>query len=137
MLLKSTTRHIRLFTAVVDGKDLVPTEGKLTLDVDPDNELNWSDEALQAVYRKFEELVAENDGQELTEYNLRRIGSDLEHEVRSMLQRGDLSYNLGGAVKNYSLGLPRVDESENPLIPSPAAESESSEADDAEGDSDS
>jgi NAD(P)H-quinone oxidoreductase subunit M len=118
MLLKSTTRHIRLFTAEVDGRDLVPAEGKLTIDVDPDNELVWTDETLQKVYRKFEELVAASDGQDLNEYNIRRIGSDLEHFIRSMLQRGELSYNLNSVVQNYSFGLPRVDENENPLIPS-------------------
>jgi NAD(P)H-quinone oxidoreductase subunit M len=110
MLLKSTTRHIRIFSAeVVDGDELVPSEDKLTLDIDPDNELNWSDEAVQAVYKKFEELVAAYAGADLTDYNLRRIGSDLEHFVRSLLQQGIISYNLKSRVRNYSLGLPRVD----------------------------
>ena len=34
-LLKSTTRHIRLFTARVENGDLVPDAGQLTLDIDP------------------------------------------------------------------------------------------------------
>ncbi|MDJ1182274.1 NAD(P)H-quinone oxidoreductase subunit M [Roseofilum casamattae] len=108
MLLKSTTRHIRIFTALVENGELNPSEDKLTLDVDPDNELNWTDAALQKVYSKFEELVAASAGQDLTEYNLRRIGSDLEHLVRSLLQNGELSYNLESRVLNYSMGLPQV-----------------------------
>jgi NAD(P)H-quinone oxidoreductase subunit M len=51
MLIKSTTRHIRIFSAEVQDNELVPSTDKLTLDVDPDNELNWNDEALQAVYK--------------------------------------------------------------------------------------
>lgn len=109
MLLKSTTRHVRIFTAEVNGTELVPSEQMLTLDVDPDNELNWNDEALQAVYRKFDELVSANEGTDLTDYNLRRIGSDLEHFIREMLQEGRVSYNLQTRARNYSFGLPRVE----------------------------
>jgi NAD(P)H-quinone oxidoreductase subunit M len=116
MLLKSTTRHIHIFTAEVQGQELVPNDRLLTLDVDPDNELNWNDEALQGLYRKFEELVQHADGEDLTEYNLRRIGSDLEHFVRSLLSEGKLSYNLNTRVQNYSLGLPMVDQNENTLL---------------------
>ncbi|MCL1470840.1 NAD(P)H-quinone oxidoreductase subunit M [Argonema antarcticum] len=108
MLLKSTTRHIRIFTAEVENNELVPSDSVLTLDIDPDNELNWNDEAVQKVYRKFDELVESYSGEDLTEYNLRRIGSDLEHLVRSLLQKGEISYNLDGRVLNYSMGLPQV-----------------------------
>lgn len=108
MLLKSTTRHIRIFTAAIEDNELVPSTDQLTLDVDPDNELNWNDEALQAVYRKFDELIAASEGADLTDYNLRRIGSDLEHFVRSLLIAGTVSYNLKSRVRNYSLGLPQV-----------------------------
>ena len=108
MLLKSTTRHIHIFTAVVENNELVPSDNVLTLDIDPDNELNWSEEAIQKVYRKFDELVESYSGAELTEYNLRRIGSDLEHFVRSLLQKGEVSYNLNSRVLNYSMGLPQV-----------------------------
>jgi NAD(P)H-quinone oxidoreductase subunit M len=108
MLLKSTTRHIRIFTAEVENDELVPSTDKLTLDIDPDNELLWNDEALQAVYRKFDELVEAYSGADLTDYNLRRIGSDLEHFVRSLLQSGTIAYNLQSRVRNYSLGLPKV-----------------------------
>ena len=108
MLLKSTTRHIRIFTAEVIDNELNPSDNLLTIDVDPDNELNWNDRALQQVYSKFEELVGDYAGADLTEYNLRRIGSDLEHFVRSLLQQGQISYNLNSRVLNYSMGLPQV-----------------------------
>jgi NAD(P)H-quinone oxidoreductase subunit M len=109
MPIKSTTRHIRIFAAEInENEDFVESQDRLTLDVDPDNELLWDEAALQEVYRKFEELVAANDGADLTDYNLRRIGSDLEHFVRSLLNAGKVSYNLKSRVRNYSLGMPRV-----------------------------
>lgn len=108
MLLKSTTRHIRIYTAEVKNNELVPSDQVLTLDVDPDNELNWNEDALQNVYHKFDELVESFSGEDLTEYNIRRIGSDLEHFVRSLLQSGQISYNLNSRVQNYSMGLPQV-----------------------------
>lgn len=108
MLLKSTTRHIRIYAAEVKNNELVESKNVLTLDVDPDNELNWNEDALQKVYRKFDELVEAYSGEDLTEYNLRRIGSDLEHFMRSLLQSGQVSYNLDGRVLNYSMGLPQV-----------------------------
>jgi NAD(P)H-quinone oxidoreductase subunit M len=109
MLLKSTTRHIHIFSAEVKDNELVPSDSVLTLDVDPDNELMWNEDALQTVYRKFDELVEAASGQDLTDYTLRRIGSDLEHLVRSLLLKGQISYNLDSRVLNYSLGLPRTD----------------------------
>lgn len=108
MLLKSTTRHIHIFTAVVENNELIPSDNVLTLDVDPDNEFNWTEDALQKIYRQFDELVESYSGSELTEYNLRRIGSDLEHLVRSLVQKGEISYNLDSRVLNYSMGLPQV-----------------------------
>ncbi|WP_275983357.1 NAD(P)H-quinone oxidoreductase subunit M [Chroococcidiopsis sp. CCMEE 29] len=109
LLLKSTTRHIRIFSAEVNKEgELVPSNQVLTLDVDPDNEFNWNEDALQNVYRKFDELVESYSGADLTDYNLRRIGSDLEHFVRSLLQSGQISYNLTGRVINYSMGLSQV-----------------------------
>lgn len=111
MLLKSTTRHIRLYAAEIQNNELVSSDNVLTLDVDPDNELNWDEDSLRKVYGKFDELVESYSGEELTEYNLRRIGSDLEHLIRSLLQKGEISYNLESRVLNYSMGLPRV---ENP-----------------------
>jgi NAD(P)H-quinone oxidoreductase subunit M len=109
MLLKSTTRHVRIFTAEVQETELVPSENVLTLDIDPDNELLWNDDALQTVYREFDALVEASEGQELTDYNLRRIGSDLEHLIRSLLLKGVISYNLNGRVLNYSMGVPRME----------------------------
>ena len=109
MLVKSTTRHIRIYTAEVKDNALVPSNNVLTLDIDPDNEFNWSEDALQKVYRKFDELVEDSNGEDLSEYNLRRIGSDLEHYVRSLLLQGEINYNLGARVRNYSMGLPRVE----------------------------
>jgi NAD(P)H-quinone oxidoreductase subunit M len=108
MLLKSTTRHVRIFTAEVLNNELQPSEGMLTLDVDPDNEFVWTEESLQKVYRRFEELVESSAGADLTEYNLRRIGSDLEVYIRSLLQSGEIAYNLESRVLNYSMGLPQV-----------------------------
>lgn len=108
MLLKCTTRHIRIYTAEVEKNELVESDNVLTLDIDPDNELNWNEDALQKMYRKFDELVESYSGSDLTEYNLRRIGSDLEHFMRSLLQSGQVSYNLSSRVLNYSMGLPQV-----------------------------
>jgi NAD(P)H-quinone oxidoreductase subunit M len=113
MLLKSTTRHIRIYTAEVKNNELTPSDSVLTLDIDPDNEFNWNEDSLQKVYGKFDELVESYSGEELTEYNLRRIGSDLEHFIRSLLQKGEISYNLGSRVLNYSMGLPRVESPES------------------------
>jgi NAD(P)H-quinone oxidoreductase subunit M len=108
MLLKSTTRHIHIFAAAIENNELVPSENVLTLDIDPDNEFVWNEDALQKVYRQFDELVESYNGADLTDYNLRRIGSDLEHLVRSLLQKGEISYNLNSRVLNYSMGLPQV-----------------------------
>ena len=109
-LLKCTTRHVRLFTAKVENDDLVPDPDQLTLDLDPDNEFLWSDDAIQAVQQRFRDLVAAAAGGELSDYSLRRIGTDLEGFIRQLLQAGDLSYNPDGRVSNYSMGLPRTPE---------------------------
>lgn len=107
-MLKSTTRHIHIFAAEVENNELISSDHVLTLDVDPDNELTWNEDVLNRVYRKFDDLVESYGGEDLTEYNLRRIGSDLEHFVRSLLQKGQIGYNLNSRTQNYSLGLPRV-----------------------------
>jgi NAD(P)H-quinone oxidoreductase subunit M len=113
MMIKSTTRHIHIFSATVESNELVPSDHVLTLDVDPDNEFNWSEETLQKVYRKFDDLVEAYDGADLTEYNIRRIGSDLEHLIHNLLQKGELSYNLTTRALNYSMGLPRIEPNES------------------------
>jgi NAD(P)H-quinone oxidoreductase subunit M len=120
-MLKSVTRHVHIFAAEVNpDNELVAREDLLTLDVDPDNELKWNDEALQQVYDYFDELVTTFQGRDLTEYNLRRIGSDLEHFIRSLLREGKLAYNLNSRVLNYSMGFPQipVDSIQGQYIPS-------------------
>lgn len=109
-LLKSTTRHVRLFTARVENGDLVPDLGQLTLDVDPDNEFIWEETVLAKVRQRFAELVEARAGEALTDYTLRRIGSDLEGLIRQLLQAGELRYNPDCRVLNYSMGLPRTPE---------------------------
>ena len=108
--LKCTTRHVRLFTARVEKDALVSDPNHLTLDLDPDNEFLWTEEVINKVHQRFNELVKSNDGRELSEYNLRRIGSDLEGTIRQLLQEGQLSYNPNCRVLNYSMGLPRTSE---------------------------
>ena len=109
-LLKSTTRHIRLFTARVENGDLVPDPDQLTLDIDPDNEFLWNETALEKVRSRFRSLVADYAGADLNDYNLRRIGSELEGEIRTLLQTGEIRYNPDSRVLNYSMGLPRTSE---------------------------
>lgn len=109
MLLKSTTRHIRIFAAEVINDELIPSQNVMTLDVDPDNEFNWTQDSLERIYREFDQQVAAHAGADLTEYNLRRIGSDLEHLIRRMLQAGEISYNLNSRAINYSMGISRVE----------------------------
>ena len=106
--LKCTTRHVRLFTARVEENELVADPDHLTLDIDPDNEFVWDDSVLDKVYKRFSELVSTYAGKELTDYNLRRIGSELEGTIKQLLQAGELSYNPDCRVLNYSMGLPRT-----------------------------
>ena len=113
MFIKSTTRHIRIYTAEVEKNELIPSQQALTLDVDPDNEFNWDEVVLQKVYSKFDDLVESYSGEDLTDYNLNRIGSSLEHFIRSLLQKGEISYNLNARVVNYSMGLPKVESPES------------------------
>jgi NAD(P)H-quinone oxidoreductase subunit M len=110
-LLKSTTRHVRLFTARVEDGDLVADRSQLTLDLDPDNEFLWDDSTIAQVQGRFRELVEAHAGQDLTDYTLRRIGSELEGVIRQLLQAGDLRYNPDCRVINYSMGQPRSPES--------------------------
>ncbi len=109
--LKCTTRHIRIFTCREENGELVPDPKHLTLDLDPDNEFIWSDTAIKAVNSRFSEIVGSYSNGDLTEYVLRKIGSELEGTIRELLQRGELSYNQNCRVLNYSMGLPRTTES--------------------------
>ncbi|PSN11004.1 NAD(P)H-quinone oxidoreductase [filamentous cyanobacterium CCP5] len=108
MMLKSTTRHVHIYAATVDDRELTPSDSVLTLDIDPDNEFNWPEAALNKTYAEFDRMVDSYAGEDLTDYNLRRIGSDLENFVRALLQAGEISYNLKTRALNYSMGLPRV-----------------------------
>ena len=107
-LLKCTTRHIRIFTAVCENGNLREDENHLTLDLDPDNEFLWEEKAMKKIQEQFKELVEYSDGKELSDYTLRKIGSELEGLIRKMLQDGELSYNPDCRVLNYSMGLPRT-----------------------------
>ena len=53
ILLKSTTRHVRIFTAEVIDKELQFHPNKLTLDLDPDNEFIWREDSLNKIKNKF------------------------------------------------------------------------------------
>ncbi len=106
-LIKCTTRHVRIFTAIYQNEQIVEDPTHLTLDLDPDNEFIWTENATQVIQTRFKELVTAYAGKELTDYNLRKIGSELESKIRQILQAGQLSYNPDCRVLNYSMGLPR------------------------------
>ena len=110
ILLKSTTRHVRIFTADVVDNDLRFHPNKLTLDLDPDNEFIWKEESQKKVNEKFTELIEERAGKSLDDYELRKIGSELEGLIKYLLQNGLLSYNPECRVMNYSMGLPKTNE---------------------------
>ena len=109
-ILKCTTRHVRIFTARLKEDQLVADSEHLTLDLDPDNEFIWDEKAISEVQASFTELVSAQAGKELSDYSLRRIGSELEGKIRRLLQKGLLSYNPDCRVMNYSMGLPRTPE---------------------------
>ena len=109
-ILKSTTRHVRIFTAIVKNNDLILDDGHLTLDIDPDNEFLWSNKSIKKVQDYFRELVDSHADDELSDYSLRKIGSLLEDFIRKLLKEGELSYNPNSRVMNYSMGLPRTKE---------------------------
>ncbi len=110
ILLKSTTRHVRIFTADLVNGDLKFHPNKLTLDLDPDNEFIWNQDSLKKVNQRFTELVGERDGNNLDDYELRKIGSEIEGLIKYLLQNGLLSYNPNCRVMNYSMGLPKTNE---------------------------
>ena len=110
MLIKSTTRHVRIFTADVINSELKFDPKKLTIDIDPDNEFLWNEESLKKVKEKFQSLVKEREGKNLDDYELRKIGSEIEGLIKILLQQGGLSYNPECRVMNYSMGLPKTKE---------------------------
>ena len=107
-LLKCTTRHVRIFTAICENDDLREDDDHLTLDLDPDNEFLWDEKAIQKMQQRFSELVQHQAGNELSDYTLRKIGSELEAYIRNLLQAGEIRYNPDCRVLNYSMGLPRT-----------------------------
>ena len=108
MLLKSTTRHVRIFTAEVVDKELQFHPNKLTLDLDPDNEFLWNDESLNKINEKFNQLIKDREGKDLDDYELRKIGTEIEGLIKLLLQNGKISYNPDCRVMNYSMGLPKT-----------------------------
>ena len=110
MLLKSTTRHVRIFTADLVDNELRFHPNRLTLDLDPDNEFLWNENSLGKLNQKFKELISERAGKNLDDYELRKIGSELEGQIKVLLQNGQLSYNPDCRVMNYSMGLPKTKE---------------------------
>ena len=110
MLLKSTTRHVRIFTAEVVDHELQFHPNKLTLDLDPDNEFIWDENSLNKINKKFNELIKDRSGKDLDDYELRKIGSEIEVLIKFLLQNGLLSYNPDSRVMNYSMGLPKTTE---------------------------
>ena len=92
-LLKCTTRHIRIFTAICENDNLIEDGNHLTMDIDPDNEFLWEEKSIKKLQERFSELVKNQTGKELSDYTLRKIGSELEGYIRKMLQAGELSYN--------------------------------------------
>ena len=68
----------------------------------------FDEESIKKIQERFSELVQYQAGKELSDYNLRKIGSDLEAFIRKMLQAGEISYNPDCRVLNYSMGLPRT-----------------------------
>ena len=110
MLLKSTTRHVRIFTADIVDNELKFHPSKLTLDLDPDNEFIWNSESQEKVNKKFIELINERAGKNLDDYEIRKIGSEIEGLIKYLLQNGLLSYNPNCRVMNYSMGLPKTKE---------------------------
>ena len=109
-ILKCTTRHVRIFTAVIENDDLILDNGHLTLDIDPDNEFLWEEQSIRKVQDYFRELVDSQEENELSDYSLRKIGSLLEDFIRKLLKEGELNYNPDSRVMNYSMGLPRTKE---------------------------
>jgi len=104
MLLKSPTRHVRIITAEVVDEELKIHPNKLTLDLDPDNEFIWNEDSLNKINKKFNELIKERAGKDLDDYELRKIGSEIEGLIKFLLQNGQLSYNPDCRVMNYSYG---------------------------------
>ena len=92
------------------NNDLIFDSNKLTLDLDPDNEFIWNEDSLKKVNQEFTKLIEERSGKNLDDYELRKIGSEIEGLIKFLLQNGSLSYNPDCRVMNYSMGLPKTNE---------------------------
>ena len=68
------------------------------------------EELLIKINQKFNELIQERAGKDLDDYELRKIGSEIEGLIKFLLQNGQLSYNPDCRVMNYSMGLPKTNE---------------------------
>ena len=82
----------------------------MTLDLDPDNEFIWNEDSLKKINEKFKELINDRVGRDLDDYELRKIGSEIEGLIKLLLQNGQLSYNPDCRVMNYSMGLPKTNQ---------------------------
>ena len=78
--------------------------------MDPDNEFIWNKASIEKINDKFNKLVKERAGKNLDDYELRKIGSEIEGLIKYLLQNGLLSYNPDSRVMNYSMGLPKTNE---------------------------
>ena len=70
----------------------------------------WNKESLNKVNEKFIKLVKDREGKNLDDYEIRRIGSEIEGLIKLLLQQGLISYNPESRVMNYSMGLPKTNE---------------------------
>mmetsp|Transcript_4560 Transcript_4560/g.16343 ORF Transcript_4560/g.16343 Transcript_4560/m.16343 type:complete len:239 (+) Transcript_4560:301-1017(+) len=115
--LSSTTRHCHIFVGKMDDEGQWDQSqlDHLTIEVDPEDEFEWTDEALELVYRRFDELVEQYSGTVLDEYVLRLMGSEVEHFIRGQLLRGEIKYNVNVFNMNYSMGRPRLDGLNGPV----------------------
>ena len=109
--LSSTTRHCHIFVGKMDDEGQWDQSqlDHLTIEVDPEDEFVWTDDSLEKVYRRFDELVEQYSGSVLDEYVLRLMGSEVEHFIRGQLLRGEIKYNVNVFNMNYSMGRPRLE----------------------------
>jgi len=64
----------------------------------------------EADFIYINELIKDRAGRDLDDYELRKIGSEIEGLIKFLLQNGQLSYNPDCRVMNYSMGLPKTNE---------------------------
>ena len=90
----------------------ISPKGELIIDDGAINALKQGKSLLAAgikkVNGKFSELIDERAGTNLDDYELRKIGSEIEGLIKYLLQNGSLSYNPDCRVMNFSMGLPKT-----------------------------